>query len=836
MRRLYRFLTFTFGLLFCVSQGYSQPQALVDLFESREHTLDGFTIPYRLYIPSPLNPSVQYPLILTLHGSDQRGSDNESQIATNRLATTWVEPNAQSAQPAFVVSPQVPTGGTWGIGSLDSEVIGVELATTLNLLDSLAAEFNIDPDRVYVTGLSMGGIGTFEAVFHDPDRFTAAIPMSGGYDPSVASGFGDVPFFVFHGKQDLAVPWEFSTQMVSAFEELGRTVVYTDCGPFQCSEMTAGELDAALSTRPNLVYVSHPNDGHVIWEEAYDSQGLHDWLFAQHRLMPDAIQFSAPTGYPTWSGTSTIEWTAPNPAHSVEVWFSPDYGRTWDLVDFSIPNTGSYAFDTQAFADTPFGLVRLMLIGPDGLVYARQRSTPFRINNGLSGAPVVQLQDFPFRDQVIFSGEWIKDEGLVVTDTTLTLRFRAGDPDSPSLDATLFYSSDGGTTFETIDAFSHEASGNLRSMIVDMAALPNSSASQFRLDVSDSESTVSATTPVFAKETPRISSSYVDRVDGKGRPLISINFVAPELLTNHRYRIDFSVSDTGATASGKSTGQLKTYAVTDLELGALLFSGFPVSQREGPVFDGIRLSIQDAPEGVDTDLTGWITGDTDQQVTVIPQSPSFGALLATPDDYRITITEEVADTSKALLGFTARPMRFTVENVTAGEPRDILFADRGDGIPSFTDRIYLLEEDDTGVLVPAWYLTFGTQTIAPEPGDVFEIITQKPIRDGDAFEFIGAIGVAAEEDRLPDGFRLGQNYPNPVSRTTTIPYRLASYAHVELTIFDAIGRRVAVLVDERQFAGDHRAVWDTSRMPSGAYFYRLKANSFRQTRTLLLVK
>jgi predicted esterase len=644
-----------FGCLLCVSNGYAQPQELVDKFESREHTLDGFTIPYRLFIPSPLNPAVQYPLILTLHGSDQRGSDNENQIATNRVATTWVETNAQSANPAFVVSPQAPTNGTWAIGSGDPEVIGVELAATMDLLDTLASEFNIDPDRVYVTGLSMGGYGTFEAVFHDPDRFAAAIPMSGGYLVGTAPQFGDVPLFVFHGKKDGAVSWEFSTQMVSAFEELGRTAVYTDCGPFQCSEMSVAELDAALATRPNLVYVSHPNDGHVIWEESYDSQGLHSWLFAQHRLVPDAIQFNAPTGYPTWSGTSTVEWTAPNPDDRVEVWFSPDHGRTWTLVDSGILNTGSYAFDTQAFDDTPFGLLRIMLVGPDGLVYARQRSTPFQINNGSSGTPIVQLQDFPFRDQVIPGGDVI--DGRSVTDTTLTLRYRAGDIDSPSLDVALFYSSDGGATFETIDTFSHEASGDLCSVTVDMSSLPNAPESQIRLDVSDDASTVSSTTPFFSKQTPRNSSSYIENVVGNGRPVISVNFVAPELLTNHRYRVDFSVSESESTARRKSTTELKTYAVTDLDLGVQIFSGFPVSLRESPLFDGIRLSIQDAPEGVDTDQTGWIAGDTDLPMTITSQSPSFGALLATPNDYRITITEEVADTSKALFGFNARHAR-----------------------------------------------------------------------------------------------------------------------------------------------------------------------------------
>jgi predicted esterase len=822
--------TLILTLLLCGEVANAQPQSLVDLFESREHTLDGFTIPYRLFVPDSYNPSIQYPLILTMHGSGQRGSDNEVQIATNRVATTWAEPTAQSVNPAFIVSPQAPANGTWALGTGNPELIGFELATAIDLLDSLASEFNIDPDRVYVTGLSMGGFGAFEAVYHDPDRFAAAIPMSSGYVPDAALRLGDVPFFIFHGKKDTAVRWEFSTQMVSAFEELGRTAVYSDCDAFQCSEMSAAELDSALAIRPNLVYVSHPNDGHVIWEESYDSQGLHEWLFAQHRLIPDAIQFSSPGGYPTFSGTATIEWTAPNPDDSVEVWFSPDHGQTWRLVGAPVPNSGSYSIDTQVLSDTPFGLIRLLLFGSDGLVYARERSTPFQISNGPGGPPVVQLQDFPFRDQWLPNGEFTR--GLIVTDTTLTLRFRAGDTDSPSLDAILYYSSDGSETFEMVDAFTHGAGADLRSITIDMALLANAPAAQIRLDVSDGASTVSATTPVFRKETPRVSSSFVENLSGNGRPVISINYVAPDLLTNHRYRVDFSVTDIG-----KKAAEEKTYSVTDLDLGTQLFSGFPVSERESPQFEGIRLSIQDTPVGVDEERTGWITGSSDQLVTIAAQSPSFGELLATPDDYLLTITEDVADTSEALLGFSARPMRFVVENTTVGERRDVLFADRGDGRPTNTDRVYILEQDESGNPAPAWFLTFGPQTVASEPGDEFEVITNKPISDGDSFEFIGTIGVGVEEDGgLAEEFQLGQNYPNPFAQKTTIPYHLASAADVELTVFDTLGRRLAILVTRHQSAGDHVVEWDSRSMPSGVYFYRLKAGNFRQTRSLLLLR
>ena len=178
------------------------------------------------------------------------------------------------------------------------------------------------------------------------------------------------------------------------------------------------------------------------------------------------------------------------------------------------------------------------------------------------------------------------------------------------MDASLQYSEDGGATFETVDEFSLEPSGEVRSLPINLSSLPNTKGAQFRLEVSDGESAVSATTPVFWKNTPRQSSNYVEHVEGDGGAVISINFVMPDLLTNHRYRIDFEVAQSGAIASPKSTDQIKTYAVSDLDLDVELFSGFPVSERESPMFDGIRLSITDTPKIVDAEKTGWIVGDT----------------------------------------------------------------------------------------------------------------------------------------------------------------------------------------------------------------------------------
>ncbi|HMB91704.1 MAG TPA: alpha/beta hydrolase-fold protein, partial [Rhodothermales bacterium] len=135
-------------------------QAIVDQFEIRSYTLDGFTLPYRLFVPENYDPEVAYPLVLALHGAGERGTDNERHIRPHRLATSWADPANQAENPAFVVAPQVPPNERWSAEQpVDQSDFTNEELATLAILDSPAVEFNIDPNRVYITGLSMGGHG-----------------------------------------------------------------------------------------------------------------------------------------------------------------------------------------------------------------------------------------------------------------------------------------------------------------------------------------------------------------------------------------------------------------------------------------------------------------------------------------------------------------------------------------------------------------------------------------------------------------------------------------------------------------------------------------------------
>jgi predicted esterase len=213
---------------------------------------------YQLFTPPGYTKSgLEYPLILALHGSGERGTDNKQQIAN---IPALISVTQQDPYKAFVLAPQltdVPGAGGWNPnGPFDR---------TIEILNSVLADFPVDVNRIYITGLSMGGFGTFDYIAAYPHLFAAAAPMAGGGDPSTASIIKDIPIWVFHGDADPTVPVEYSREMVAAITAAGGHPKYTE----------------------------FPGVGHPSWLPVYGEFllgteiGFYDWMFAQHKVVPE---------------------------------------------------------------------------------------------------------------------------------------------------------------------------------------------------------------------------------------------------------------------------------------------------------------------------------------------------------------------------------------------------------------------------------------------------------------------------------------------------------------------------------------------------------------------
>ena len=195
---------------------------------------------FLLYLPDGYDTINQpWPLVLFLHGSGERGNILEmvKKNGPPKLAEFG------KSFPFILVSPQCPEDQRWSTDVLDM------------LLDEMAARYRVDSSRIYVTGLSMGGQGTWDLAIAYPDRFAAIAPICGKVDPGDAAKLKDIPIWVFHGAKDDVVPPEMSENMVNALKAMGSDVKFT----------------------------LYPDAGHDSWTETYENPEFWEWLLEQHR-------------------------------------------------------------------------------------------------------------------------------------------------------------------------------------------------------------------------------------------------------------------------------------------------------------------------------------------------------------------------------------------------------------------------------------------------------------------------------------------------------------------------------------------------------------------------
>ncbi len=234
-------------------------------FLLRSLTVDGVVYPYAVYVPRDYDPARPWPAVLFLHGAGERGDDGLLQTEVGLPSAIRRHPERW---PAIAVIPQAPEKRQW---AGDAERIA------LAALETTEAELRVDPDRVYLTGLSMGGAGVWSLAVQNPGRFAAVVPICGwivpmagrewerdiresSFDPadpygSVARRLRRVPIWIWHGAEDQAVPVTESRRMSEALETAGGDTRYSEL----------------------------PNVGHNAWDPAYQSEELPRWLFAQKR-------------------------------------------------------------------------------------------------------------------------------------------------------------------------------------------------------------------------------------------------------------------------------------------------------------------------------------------------------------------------------------------------------------------------------------------------------------------------------------------------------------------------------------------------------------------------
>ncbi|HZZ42778.1 MAG TPA: alpha/beta hydrolase-fold protein [Tepidisphaeraceae bacterium] len=221
------------------------------------------TLPYLIHLPPDYQkrPHDKFPLILFLHGSGECGYGDEElpKVRHGNLASIADSPQGlPGGFPFIVVSPQCPVHAGWSPYDLE------------RLMQQIDSQYRVDPDREYLTGLSLGGYGTWDTAIAFPHRFAAIAPMSGAGDPNDVARIKDLPCWIFHGAKDPVIPLQEAQRMYDALAKIGGRAKLT----------------------------IEPNAGHNSWNQPYHDPAFFAWLMQQQRSAPTQPPATRPTTHP----------------------------------------------------------------------------------------------------------------------------------------------------------------------------------------------------------------------------------------------------------------------------------------------------------------------------------------------------------------------------------------------------------------------------------------------------------------------------------------------------------------------------------------------------------
>ncbi|MDD9887314.1 MAG: prolyl oligopeptidase family serine peptidase [Candidatus Marinimicrobia bacterium] len=206
---------------------------------------DKIKLKYLLHLPNQYEkyPQMNWPVILFLHGMGERGDNLE-------LLKIHGMPKITSKNkdfPFIAISPQCPIDNFWNDTTIQDALMG--------LLNEIISNYRTDKNRIYLTGLSMGGYGTWSLAAKHPNVFAAAVPICGGGDPSTVKRLKDMPIWAFHGAKDTVVPSSETEAMVSVLKKIGGNVKYT----------------------------LYPDAYHDSWTKTYENEQLYKWLLSHQK-------------------------------------------------------------------------------------------------------------------------------------------------------------------------------------------------------------------------------------------------------------------------------------------------------------------------------------------------------------------------------------------------------------------------------------------------------------------------------------------------------------------------------------------------------------------------
>lgn len=250
------------------------------------------SIHYQLYVPEDYDPNISYPIILFLHGAAERGSSDASELHTTKFNSHYFTEERMEKYPCIILAPQCPYRSTWATATAGDtwtncaytfgdyeDSAYIELV--MNLLGKIEEEYNVDSTRRYITGVSMGGYGTWATIMKYSEYFAAAAPNCGGMDPDQAANLTELPIWSFHGDQDNTVPIDGDRRMYENMVALSQTD--SSVKPLKYVENTTDINTESWDdiSQATYIFTEYTGVGHNCSLYSYEEEYFYDWMFSK---------------------------------------------------------------------------------------------------------------------------------------------------------------------------------------------------------------------------------------------------------------------------------------------------------------------------------------------------------------------------------------------------------------------------------------------------------------------------------------------------------------------------------------------------------------------------
>ena len=249
-------------MIYLVNNGIPHMEEIQKYIPKVWKSINGGSMYYRFRPPRKIEPDKEYPLLLFLHGTGGRGNDNKGQLEDAGSIEAFAKQSLSYNYASYIFAGQVPEGKKWvnvdwSTDDHKMNQISECLRMVFEAVDTFVVNKNnqVDMDRIYIMGLSMGGYGTWDAIQRRPDFFAAAVPICGGGDKTMGNTLSTIPIWSWHGRRDNVISVSRSRDMDIAIKNEGGSPKYTEVG----------------------------ERGHDVWEDVWNSMELWNWLYAQSK-------------------------------------------------------------------------------------------------------------------------------------------------------------------------------------------------------------------------------------------------------------------------------------------------------------------------------------------------------------------------------------------------------------------------------------------------------------------------------------------------------------------------------------------------------------------------